>query len=293
MYPHLLDANGYPKPGILQPSSTVLSGYGKTKISQLGMHRMTCKYEDKSADANFFVADEDGPVILGLPTALKLKLVTVNCAISKQPAEQVSKCDKESLLQEYPECFSGIGNFSGEYHIVVDPTHPPVVHAPRKCPIQLRDEVKVKLDNMESLGVIKKVDEPTDWVNSVVYSRKPNGKLRICLDPKDLNKAIKRCHHTTPTLEELTHKFEGCTVFSKLDARHGYWAVKLDEESSLLTTFNSPFGRYRFLRMPFGLKMSQDVFQNRMDQILEACDRCVVSIADDVAVGGCDQVEIR
>ena len=143
---------------------------------------------------------------------------------------------------------------------------------------------------MEQKGVIKKMTEPTDWVRSIVISRRKNGKLRVCLDPKDLNKAIKRCHHKTPTLEEITHKFAGSRYFSKLDAKNGYWSVVLDEESSKLTTFNSPFGRYCFLRMPFGLVMSQDVFQHRMDQILEKCPG-TVSIADDITVCGKTEAE--
>ena len=80
------------------------------------------------------------------------------------------------------------------------------------------------------------------------------------------------------------HKFARSTIFSKVDARHGYWSVVLDEESSMLTTFNSPFGRYR-LRMPFGIRMSQVVFHQKMDEILESCPGCI-GIADDVVVFG-------
>ena len=141
---------------------------------------------------------------------------------------------------------------------------------------------------MVSLGVIKRVHEPTDWVSSLVYSRKANGKIRICLDPKDLNLAIKRPHYATRTLDEVTHHLGGARVFSKLDARSGYWSVHLDQPSSLLTTFNNPFGRYRFLRLPFGLNLSQDVFQERMDHILEYCPG-TIGIADDVGVFGKDE----
>ena len=130
---------------------------------------------------------------------------------------------------------------------------------------------------MEEIGVISRVSKPTEWVSSLAYSRKSSGRLRICLDPKDLNRAIKRPHYHT--------KLAGATVFSKLDARHGYWSVSLDEESSMKTTFNSPFGRYRFLRLPFGLNLSQDVFQERMDLIPEQCPG-TISIADDVGVFG-------
>ncbi|GFR92756.1 Pol polyprotein [Elysia marginata] len=138
---------------------------------------------------------------------------------------------------------------------------------------------------MEQLGVIRKENEPTDWVNSLAFSRKANGKLTICLDPKDLNKVIKRTHHKIPTLEEISHKFSGARYFSKLDAQHGYWAIHLDESSSKLTTFNSPFGRYRFLRLPFGLNVSQDILQMKMDQILERCPG-TVGISHDVCVFG-------
>ena len=102
-----------------------------------------------------------------------------------------------------------------------------------------------------------------------------------------VTQASKRTYHKTPTLEEITHQFSGARVFSKLDARHGYWSIELDSESSYLTTFNSPFGRYRFQKLPFGLKVSQDIFQEKMDMILEQCPG-TLSIADDVAVFGKD-----
>ena len=165
-----------------------------------------------------------------------------------------------------------------------------MIHVQRKFSVHLKDQLKAQLEEMELTGVIQKVQEPTDWVNSMVCIMKGDGTLRVCIDPKDLNKAIKRCHHKTPTLEELTHKLTGATVFSKLDAKNGYWSVELDESSSLLTTFNTPFGRYRYLRMPFGLVMSQDVFQRKMDQILEECPG-TIGIADGVAVFGKNEAE--
>ena len=114
--------------------------------------------------------------------------------------------------------------------------------------------------------------------------------MSICLDPKDLNKAIKRCHHRVPTLEEITHQMVSAKWFSKLDAKKGYWSIELDEESQTLTCFNSPFGRYCFRGMPFRLVMSQDVFQQKMDQILEKCPG-TISISDDVVVFGNNEKE--
>ena len=118
-----------------------------------------------------------------------------------------------------------------------------------------------------------------------MYVCKSNGKLCLCLDPKDLNKAIMCCHYKTPTMEELSHKLSGIKFFSKLDAKNGYSSIKLDRESQLLTTFNSPFGRYHFQGIPFGLVISQDVFQQRMDMIIGECTEALVLI-DDVIIHG-------
>ena len=113
------------------------------------------------------------------------------------------------MRNAFPDRFEGIGKFEGEYHIVVDPSVPPVVHSPRRCPLAIKPDIKEELDKMESMGVITPVKEATDWVSSLAYSQKSNGQWRICLDPKDLNKAIKRTPHHTPILEEITHKFAG------------------------------------------------------------------------------------
>ena len=86
-----------------------------------------------------------------------------------------------------------------------------------------------------------------------------DGSIRVCLDPRQLNKALIRPRHKAPTLDDLNHKFANAKFFSKLDAKAGYWSIKLDEESQKLTTFQTPFGRYCFLRLPFGLSVSQDI----------------------------------
>ena len=110
----------------------------------------------------------------------------------------------------------------------------------------------------------------------------------MCLDPKKLNTAIKRTYHEIPTVDEISHKMSGSVLYSKLDTKNGYWSIKLDEESSKLCTFQSPAGKYRFLRLPFGLSVSQDIFQSRMDMILAKVGDDVIGIAEDVVVYGRD-----
>lgn len=138
---------------------------------------------------------------------------------------------------------------------------------------------------MERLNVIERIHEPTDWVNSMVTVVKPNGKLRICIDPRDLNKAIKREHYPMRTIEEIVARIPNAKVFSVLDASSGFWQVKLDCESAKLCTFNTPFGRYMFTRLPFGISSAQDVFQSVMSEMFEDIDGVEV-IVDDLLIWG-------
>ena len=137
---------------------------------------------------------------------------------------------------------------------------------------------------MLKLNIIAKVTEPTEWVNSMVaVESKHTGKLRVCIDPQHLNKAILRPHYPMRKLEDILPRLSRAKYFTKLDARSGYWAIKLSNQPSFLTTFNTPFGRYRYLRLAFGLKSSQDEFQRKIDECLEGLPG-VVAIVDDILV---------
>ena len=194
---------------------------------------------------------------------------------------------KEDLIKAYPDRLEGIGRFPGTYHITLRNDAKPIVHAPRKCPIAMRPLVREKLDEFLEQGIIVPVEEPTDWVSSLAYSWKANGKLRVCLDPRDVNKAIKRDHYKISTIEEITHQLAGSKKFTKVDGTSSYLCIVLDYESSLLTMFNTAWGRYRFVRLPWGLTCAQDIFQQMMDQILECCEGAI-GIADDVVIHGKD-----
>ena len=145
---------------------------------------------------------QNQPGLLGLTSSQDLgliKVVMVAKAEGKQTEpgrdEEVTKLSeelKEEVLQKYTQVFTGLGRLEKPCHIEVDPTVTPVINPPRTVPAALRDRVKEELDDMEKRGVARKVEEPTDWVNSMAIVEKPNGSLRICLDPRHLNKAIKQ-----------------------------------------------------------------------------------------------------
>ncbi|GFW68614.1 retrovirus-related Pol polyprotein from transposon 17.6 [Trichonephila clavipes] len=121
---------------------------------------------------------------------------------------------------------------------------------------------------MVEAGIIIKVEEPTEWVSNMVGIDSPK-KLRICLDPRSLNEAIQRPHYPIPTADALITKLQGGKMLTILDAKNGFWRLPLDKESSYLTTFCTPWGRYRFLVLPFGLSSAPEEFQKAMEEIYE------------------------
>ena len=139
------------------------------------------------------------------------------------------------------------------------------------------------------MGVISKVDQPTPWCARMVVVPKKSGAVRICVDIKPLNESVLREVHPIPKVDVLG-KLAGATVFSILDANSGFWQIPLAAESRLLTTFITPFGRYCFNKLPFGISSAPELFQKRMSELLEGLDG-VVCLMDDVLLFGRDQQE--
>ena len=128
------------------------------------------------------------------------------------------------------------------------------------------------------------VDEPTKWVSQMAAARKANGKIRICIDPQPLNKALLR-DYKLPTFDDVLPKLLNSKFFSKIDVKEAFWHIKLDKESSMLTTMITPMGRYRWTRLPFGLKVSSEIFQKRLHHALNDLEG-VVCVADDIIILG-------
>ena len=114
---------------------------------------------------------------------------------------------------------------------------------------------------MEKLGVISKIDEPTDWCSGMVVVPKPNDGVRICVDLTRLNRHVKRERHILPSVDHVMAQIGDAKIFSKLDANSGFWQIELAPESAKLTTFITPYGRYKFNRLPFGISSAPEFFQ--------------------------------
>ena len=193
---------------------------------------------------------------------------------------------KAAITEKYATVFGdGIGELEGEYRIRLDDAVDPIQHAPRRVPVALRDRLKATLDDMVRDDIIKAVEKPTEWISSMVVITKKDRKLRICLDLKDLNRAIRRENYQLPTIEDIATRLHGAKVFTVHDVRRGFWHVRLDDRSSYLTTFHTPFGRYRYKRMPFGISSDPEVFQKKMHELIEGLQGIEV-VADDFVVVG-------
>ena len=177
-------------------------------------------------------------------------------------------------LAEFEDCFGELGCLPEVHHINLKPDIIPVVYPPWRIPCALRDKLRDQLQQMEKLDIIEKVLEPIDWVNSLVIVSKPNGKRRICIDLRDLNKAIKCQHFQLPLAEDCFAQISGTKYFAKLDMSNVYWQIRIDEESSKLLNFITPFGRFKFKRLPFGIHSSSGICQEAIARVIEDVDNC-------------------
>ena len=122
-------------------------------------------------------------------------------------------------------------------------------------------------------------------MNSVVVTPKVDRSIRLCLDPRDLNKAVKRNAYYARTVDDVIPQVSGLTPFCIVDARRGYWQVLLDKESSRLCTFITHWGKFTWNRLPFGLTCSGDIFHEKMDTVFGQLHG-LTGISDDTFVYG-------
>ena len=284
-------------PGVeIRPGGkTRLSFYNGSSADSLG----TCQLCLEPSSSNeqhvqeFQVVTDGIAPLLGAEAAQRMRLITVNPDEVSMVRELQHKAvpdfggvSRSEFLSKYPEVFQpAVGCLKGPLHLDVDPQISPTHMPTRRIPITVKEPLKKELARLESLDVIQKVNEPSDWTSALVVAHKPNGSLRVCIDPQGLNKALKRDSHPVPTIDELLPELKSAKVFSKCDVRNGFWHVQLDSKSSHMTTFSTPFGRYRWKRMPFGIKPASEIFQRRLEQELEGLSG-VRNIHDDILVYG-------
>lgn len=236
---------------------------------------MESTVKGKRSNLTYKVVDLDVTPVLGEASCVQMNLI-----------KRVETVGIEN------DIFKGLGCFKDfEYELDFKPDAKFDIRPARMIPHKLRDEVKMELDNMVKMGVIVKQEEPTPVVSNLVVVRK-NKKIRLCLDPTDVNRNILRRHYPLRTVEEIAARIGNSTWFTILDCKKGFWQVKVAEASQKYLTFGTPWGRYSCKRLPFGLASAPEVFQNLITTLLEGMTNTDVSM-DDILIYATSEEQLR
>lgn len=255
----------------LKSTKTVLVMYNKTRLHPLGKCKGKVRNprNQKLYRLEFEVVNEDCRLpLLGKKASEAMKLIKVQYenilafdSIVTEENPVHSGLNMQQIKKEHSDVFTGDGCLEREYRIEIDERVEPVKLPKRRVPVAMMNPLKSELQDLQRREIIAPVEKSTDWISSLVTVQKPNGKPRICIDPRPQNKALKRSHFPLPTIDDILPDLSRAKVFTVCDVKHGFWHVKLEEESSYLTTFATPFGRFRWLKMPMGISPAPEIFQ--------------------------------
>ena len=148
------------------------------------------------------------------------------------------------------------------------------------------------MKRLEKLDIVEKVQGPTTWLNPVVAATKPNGNMRLCLDMRKANTAVKRERHVIPTIDDVLPDLHEATVFSKIDLREGYHQIVLHKDSRHITTFATHEGLFQYKRLIFGINSAFESFQKRIELVLHGC-KGAKNVSDDILIWGKDDEDHR
>ena len=308
----------------LTPNKLQIGTYTNDTVKIVGTCKLYLVHPDtkKLIETIFYVATNDGSVLLSCKSTLALDLIQPRSRPQVHSSKQLSAqsqakaetsmpsnahdspqvpeirqhgshkkiTSKDHIMKHYPDVFEGIGKFLGPpYTIHLDPCIQPKQTLCRPVQIHLKETFKKEIDKMLQAGVLKPLTEATSWINSFLLveskDKSRHHKLRIYLDPTNLNKAIiwEPYHFKTP--EDIAHLIARTCTLTVLDCHKGYWHQQVDEQSSYMTTFNTEFGRYSYTVMPVGATVAGDVFQHKLDKCFGQIPNVIV-IADDIMAVG-------
>ena len=156
----------------------------------------------------FLVVKGKGKPLLGLRASEQMQLISVvqqniMAIQSEQPSQSKIPLTTESILKEYADVFRGEGKLEGDLHLEIDPNVPPVQLPTRKVPIAIKEKLKEETDHLDGLNIITPVNVPTSWISAIVITLKKYGNVRLCVDPKPLDQALKHNHYPLPTIKDV------------------------------------------------------------------------------------------
>ncbi|XP_048590584.1 uncharacterized protein LOC116613084 isoform X1 [Nematostella vectensis] len=283
---------------VLKPSSKQIFAYSSSDALNLkGSCMLNVQVPETNVDkrAKFFIVSGKASTLLGRELSEALGIlkvgVQVNSCSSDFSAINTQLNSKAALKAKFPNVFHGLGKLKGfKLKLHIDQNIKPVAQPLRRIPFSRRQKVADKLEELEKLGVVEKVNSPTSWINPLGAVEKPNGDVRICLDMRQANQAILRERHPVPTMQETLQEISDAKIFTKLDLNMAFHQIELSPESRDITTFAAPTGLYRYCRLLFGVNMATEKFQNLIWQVLKDCPGAF-NMHDDILIVGRNQKE--
>lgn len=272
------------KPDIVKTNDK-LYGVGHRKLDTVGVAHVTVTHKLKSETIQIYIVADATENLLGRPSINKLKLIKWIDSVETE-ANDITEY-KQKLITEYPNLFQGLGKIKGTtYDLKLeDNAQPFAIITPRRIPVPLMEKVEKELQEMQHEGVIEEVTDPTQWCAPMVVVTKSNGEIRICADFTELNKHVLRERLQLPSVDETLAQLQEAKIFTKLDANSGFWQLCLTEKSSNYLTFITPFGRFKYKRLPFGICSAPEVYQRIMFEIVGHKKGVVVHM-DDIVIFG-------
>ena len=265
----------------LTQSNVVLSTYTGEKIRPIGTVDVTVRYNSQQVTVPLLVIPGQGPGLVGRNWLEKIKLNWSDLKV----VNVFSSID--DIIQKHKEVFcpklGKLKDIGAKLH--VDPQARPRFYRSRTVPHSLRNQVAQELQRLEELEVITPV-KYSKWAAPVVPIVKEDGSIRLCGDYKvTINSVLLPDTYPLPRVEDLSAVLSGGKSFSKLDLRHAYLQVPLDEESKKYTTINTQRGLFQYERLPFGISSAPSIFQRIMDNLLKDIPYVCVYL-DDILVSG-------
>ena len=287
----------------IEPPFSTITAFGNNVVLPVGSTKFDVIHKDVLYTLTCEVVDGNVPNLLGSHDSMKLGLVK-RIHSCEQDTKQTDKSTSEFLkripnvsdipqpildiLVEYSDRFpeDSVGKIPGECHLSIDPEYSdgPVSYPCRPLPAAMKELTKKQLEYLENNDIIKKVppNVPTPWCSQLhVVHKKDKKSVRVCIDPKFLNKALLREVHPIKTIEDVLTMVEGSKCFTTLDANMGFFQIQLDYDSQLLTAFSTPWGRYMYKRLPMGICSAPEIYQRKIEELFEGIEN-LASIFDDV-----------
>ena len=280
----------------LKPTSVKAYPFNSDKpVKMEGKFCALAESKHKFTVATIYVSSEDGGCLLSSETVQELGLVSLHlnqmnkstAKAEQQPLANTHVNDKnlQRILDNHGPLFTGLGKLTNkQVELAIGGTAAPVAQPQRRIPFHLRHKVENELEKLEHDDIIEKIPDntPTEWVSTVVIVPKRNNNIRLCVDMRIANTAIKQTRHPIPTLQSVSLEFNGASFFSKLDLCQAYHQLELSPESRNITTFCTHLGLYRYKRLNYGTNEAAELFQHTLQQTLQG----IKNIADDIIVFG-------